>query len=204
MNFLDICTTTLLLHFKAFSTLYEINLWWSSADYHDTGHQRRRPSQRRHDSPTASAFGFLLLLVTSRERLRSWCREASLSSHYYFRSKDRWSACRSGSWIPTMRSWSPCTQPAISCRGKGIGRAMVSHLLGLAKQRGFSQVSLETGTNEAFKPARDLYDSFGFKPCEPFGDYLPHPISVCMTLCIWRSESSTYTYIHAYIHTVHT
>ena len=73
---------------------------------------------------------------------------------------------------------------AISCRGKGIGRAMVSHLLGLAKQRGVSRLSLETGTNEAFKPARDLYDSFGFKPCEPFGDYLPHPISVCMTLCI--------------------
>ena len=87
----EFLTTTLLLHFKAFSTLYEINLWWSSADYHDTGHQRRRPSQRRHDSPTASAFGFLLLLVTSRERLRSWCGEASLSSHYCFRSKDRWS-----------------------------------------------------------------------------------------------------------------
>jgi putative acetyltransferase len=73
---------------------------------------------------------------------------------------------------------------AISCRGKGIGRAMVSHLLELAKQRGVSRVSLETGTNEAFKPARDLYESFGFKPCKPFGDYLPHPISVCMTLCI--------------------
>lgn len=43
-------------------------------------------------------------------------------------------------------------------------------------------VSLETGTGEPFAPARTLYRTVGFVPCESFGDYTTNPNSVCMTL----------------------
>ena len=55
-------------------------------------------------------------------------------------------------------------------RGQGIGRAMVDHLVAVARKRGFRRVSLETGTGPVFAPARSLYAGAGFEPCEPFGD----------------------------------
>lgn len=69
-----------------------------------------------------------------------------------------------------------------SARGRGIGRAMVNHLIDLATERGFRRVSLETGAMEAFAPSRSLYRAAGFVECEPFGDYLPSANSVWMTL----------------------
>ena len=71
---------------------------------------------------------------------------------------------------------------AQAARGRGIGRAMVTHLLGAARARGVRQVSLETGTPAAFAPARALYASIGFVPCEPFGDYQRTPDNTFMTL----------------------
>lgn len=56
-------------------------------------------------------------------------------------------------------------------RGRGIGRAILNHLLAVARERGFKQVSLETGSMDAFAPARSLYSSSGFVPCAPFADY---------------------------------
>jgi putative acetyltransferase len=69
-----------------------------------------------------------------------------------------------------------------AARGRGVGRAMVEHLLGVARARGIRRVSLETGTMAAFAPARSLYARAGFEPCEPFGDYRPSPNSTYMTL----------------------
>jgi putative acetyltransferase len=34
---------------------------------------------------------------------------------------------------------------------------------------------------EYFAAARRLYETFGFKPCAPFGNYRPDPNSVFMT-----------------------
>ena len=70
---------------------------------------------------------------------------------------------------------------AASARGLGVGRAILDHLIGLAIQRGYQRMSLETGTMAAFAPARALYESVGFVPCEPFGQYFISPNSVCMT-----------------------
>jgi putative acetyltransferase len=67
-------------------------------------------------------------------------------------------------------------------RGLGIGRAMLDHLLAVARERGFEDVSLETGVQEAFAPARSLYASAGFAPCEPFGDYRRSPNTTYMTM----------------------
>ncbi|GAA5109729.1 GNAT family N-acetyltransferase [Haloechinothrix salitolerans] len=71
-----------------------------------------------------------------------------------------------------------------AARGRGIGRAMVEHLIDVARDRGFARISLETGSMAAFAPARALYASMGFEPCEPFGDYRASPNSVCMTLTL--------------------
>ena len=58
---------------------------------------------------------------------------------------------------------------------------MLEHLVTLAGERGGARVSLETGTMDAFAPARGLYAAFGFAECEPFGTYWSNPNSVCMT-----------------------
>lgn len=73
---------------------------------------------------------------------------------------------------------------AQTARGRGIGRAMVEHLLGLARERGLDRVSLETGSQAAFAPARSLYSAAGFEPCPPFGDYRPSPSSTFMTISL--------------------
>ena len=42
-------------------------------------------------------------------------------------------------------------------RGKGLGEAMLLHLIGEARARGYARLSLETGRGEAFEPALGLY-----------------------------------------------
>lgn len=73
---------------------------------------------------------------------------------------------------------------SIDARGRGIGRAMVDHLLAVARSRGVTRVSLETGTMDVFAPARALYAGAGFEPCEPFGEYFVSPNSCCMTMLL--------------------
>ena len=76
---------------------------------------------------------------------------------------------------------------AEAARGQGVGRAMVEHLLTVAADRGYERVSLETGTGDAFVPARALYAKVGFTECEPFGAYTKNPYSTCMTIKLQRS-----------------
>jgi putative acetyltransferase len=71
---------------------------------------------------------------------------------------------------------------AVAARGRGVGRAMLNHLLGVARSRGCRRVSLETGTMEEFAAARALYASAGFTACEPFADYQPSEDNCFMTL----------------------
>jgi len=73
---------------------------------------------------------------------------------------------------------------AEAARGRGIGRATLDHLLAEARRRGYRRVSLETGTMDAFAPARALYEGAGFTPCPPFGDYRQSPYSVYLTISI--------------------
>lgn len=71
---------------------------------------------------------------------------------------------------------------ATEARGRGIGRAIVEHMLTVAAERSLSRVSLETGSQEAFAPARALYAAIGFRPCGPFGSYPDSPTSMFMTI----------------------
>jgi putative acetyltransferase len=67
-------------------------------------------------------------------------------------------------------------------RRRGAGRAILTHILGEARARGYRRLSLETGSMEAFEPARRLYESFGFSYCGPFAPYKEDPYSTFMTL----------------------
>lgn len=73
---------------------------------------------------------------------------------------------------------------AVAVRGRGIGRAMLHHLLGVARQRGHRRLSLETGSMDGFAPARALYASAGFLPCRPFADYPNSPNSAFFSLSL--------------------
>jgi len=64
---------------------------------------------------------------------------------------------------------------------KGVAKNLLKYMLEEASRRGYSRLSLETGSMEAFEPARKLYAAFGFTYCEPFADYLEDPHSVFMT-----------------------
>jgi len=67
-------------------------------------------------------------------------------------------------------------------RRRGTGRAILAHIVGVARSRGYERLSLETGASEAFRPAQRLYESFGFARCGPFAGYVDDPNSVYMTL----------------------
>jgi putative acetyltransferase len=69
-------------------------------------------------------------------------------------------------------------------RGRGVGRALVDHILAFARAAGYRRVSLETGTTAEFVPARALYTNAGFRPCGPFGDYAASPYNTFMTVAL--------------------
>lgn len=69
-------------------------------------------------------------------------------------------------------------------RRKGVARAMLAHIMDEARRRRYVSVSLETGSMKAFEPAQRLYQSFGFRYCGPFGDYVEDPNSVFMSISL--------------------
>jgi putative acetyltransferase len=66
-------------------------------------------------------------------------------------------------------------------RRTGVARTILAHIIAEARQRSYARLSLETGSMQAFEPARSLYASFGFTYCSPFADYIEDPNSVFMT-----------------------
>lgn len=71
---------------------------------------------------------------------------------------------------------------ALAARRKGVGSAMLRHIISFAGSRGISRLSLETGSWDYFRPAVALYRKHGFIECPPFADYVPDPNSIFMTL----------------------
>jgi len=67
-------------------------------------------------------------------------------------------------------------------RRKGIGSAMLRHIIAFARSSGISRLSLETGSWDYFQPAVALYRKYGFVECQPFADYVSDPNSVFMRL----------------------
>ena len=71
---------------------------------------------------------------------------------------------------------------ALAFRRAGVGRAVLAHIVAEARARSYTRLSLETGSQPAFAPARRLYEGVGFTHCRPFGDYHDDPNSVFMTV----------------------
>ncbi|MEM8811246.1 MAG: GNAT family N-acetyltransferase [Pseudomonadota bacterium] len=66
-------------------------------------------------------------------------------------------------------------------RRRGVAAALLEHIIAEAQERGYRRLSLETGTVDAYAPARSLYARHGFDECQPFAHYRPDPHSVYMT-----------------------
>lgn len=73
---------------------------------------------------------------------------------------------------------------AETARRRGVGSALLQHIIETSRQRGLKRLSLETGSFGYFAPAVALYKSHGFIECTPFGDYKPDPNSVFLTLTL--------------------
>ncbi|GGE27801.1 putative acetyltransferase [Gemmobacter megaterium] len=69
-------------------------------------------------------------------------------------------------------------------RGAGLSRRMLDHLIAEAQADGYRRLSLETGVQPGFAPARALYAKAGFVECGPFEGYRDDPNSVFMTRMI--------------------
>ena len=72
-------------------------------------------------------------------------------------------------------------------RREGVARAMLQYIVAEARSRSYARLSLETGSMQAFEPARRLYESFGFAYCSPFADYAEDPNSVFLTRSLEHS-----------------
>jgi putative acetyltransferase len=67
-------------------------------------------------------------------------------------------------------------------RRRGFGGQMLRHIIAVARMRGLTRLSLETGAWDYFKPAHALYRAHGFVPCGPFEGYVEDPNSLFLTL----------------------
>lgn len=71
---------------------------------------------------------------------------------------------------------------AAAARRRGVGAALLRHIVAAARAGGMRRLSLETGSFAYFAPAVALYRAHGFVECPPFADYRPDPSSLFMTL----------------------
>ncbi|WP_371188939.1 GNAT family N-acetyltransferase [Thalassotalea maritima] len=71
---------------------------------------------------------------------------------------------------------------------KGLAAKLLTEIIVEAEKRSYKRVSLETGSNDAFKPAIAMYERFGFVECGPFGDYQPDPYSKFFTKALGSSS----------------
>ena len=65
-------------------------------------------------------------------------------------------------------------------RRQGIASALLTHIIDVSMQRGYKKLNLETGSMKEFRPARTMYEKFGFSYCNPFEGYVEDPNSVFM------------------------
>lgn len=68
-------------------------------------------------------------------------------------------------------------------RGGGLADAILVRLIAAAREAGMTALFLETGSQEAFAPARAFYGRHGFSECPPFEGYEEDPNSIFM----WRT-----------------
>ena len=72
---------------------------------------------------------------------------------------------------------------------RGVGAAMLEHVVAVARERGYERLSLETGSGGPFEAALRFYEKHGFSYCEPFADYTRDPFSRFMTRPLLDQEN---------------
>lgn len=65
-----------------------------------------------------------------------------------------------------------------AARGQRIAERVLQSLEQVARAEGHARMLLETGTRQP--EALRLYERLGYRVCDPFGGYPPHPLSVFM------------------------
>lgn len=80
-----------------------------------------------------------------------------------------------------------------AARRRGAGSAILRHIITTARARRMTRLSLETGSWEYFRPAREFYKRHGFSECAPFADYVPDRNSVFMTLDLRESGTQSHS-----------
>src|SRR5437764_6083499 len=60
---------------------------------------------------------------------------------------------------------------------KAVAAAILNQIIAEARQRGYSRLSLETGSGPAFEPALSLYRKYGFIDGGPFSRYEKNPFN---------------------------
>ena len=61
--------------------------------------------------------------------------------------------------------------------GRGVGKAMLDHLVATARAEGMTRLSLETGSTDSSRPPTGFMRKKGFERCGPFGDYADTPFT---------------------------
>jgi putative acetyltransferase len=154
----------------------------------------------REDDPRRAAPSELL-----REHLRAMHAQSPAESVHALDIDDLcgpdvtfWTACRGPELLGcgALRELDPAhgeiksMRTAASVLRQGVGSALLEHILAVAEARGYSRLSLETGSMDTFAPARSMYARYGFAECAPFADYHADPNSVFMTLALPRQSLS--------------
>lgn len=109
-----------------------------------------------------------------------------------------WTAWRDGRLMgcAALKQLSPTTgelksmRTPAAARRTGAGRVLLDHLLQVSRDRGYTQLFLETGRHPAFLPAHTLYRSVGFRDCAAFGSYVDTGNAVYMTLTLSARDTS--------------
>jgi putative acetyltransferase len=60
---------------------------------------------------------------------------------------------------------------------RGVGAAILEHIIAEAQRRGYTRLSLETGSGPAFEPALELYRKYGFIEGGAFDGYEKSPFN---------------------------
>jgi len=82
-------------------------------------------------------------------------------------------------------------------RGQPIAHEILATLMAEATRRGFNRVSLETGSQDVFEPARRFYQRNGFSFCPPFEGYAEDPNSVFMTRALRPEDRFVFRIVRA-------
>jgi putative acetyltransferase len=72
---------------------------------------------------------------------------------------------------------------------RGVAATILDHIIAEARQRGYTRLSLETGSGPAFEPALKLYRKYGFTEGGAFGGYEKSPFNQFLHLDLVSTQA---------------